>query len=148
MTSTMDGTAPSRTWGADGRFLRLIKRAYWPALILLAVLGLAAIAYRLHAGLKVTAMTSDVSWGLWVALFIYFVGLSAGAFLLSSLVYVLRVQRLARIGRLALFTAAVTLVMALVCILFDLGHMDRSYEVFTRPNFSSMMTRDTAKPGV
>ncbi|RMH11667.1 MAG: hypothetical protein D6701_14705, partial [Gemmatimonadetes bacterium] len=71
--------------------------------------------------------------------YIYFVGLSAGAFLLSSLVYVGGVASLQRVARPALLTAAITLGMALLCIWFDLGHMWRFWEIFTRPSFSSLM---------
>ena len=55
---------------------------------------------------------SYVPWGLWVAMYIYFVGLSAGAFLLSSLIFVFGLKRLEPIGKLALFTAAITLCCA------------------------------------
>ncbi len=138
-TSTIDGTGPAASRGADGRLLRLIKRAYWPVLIPLAVLGLAAIAYRLHAGLKITAMTSDVSWGLWVALFIYFVGMSAGAFLLSSLIYVFGMRAYARLGRLALLSAVIALGGGMLMIWIDLGHPMRVYAIFTRAGWASMM---------
>lgn len=47
---------------------------------------------------------------------------------------------MARAGRKALALAAITLVMALVCIFLDLGQMWRFYEIITRPNFTSMMT--------
>ncbi len=50
-----------------------------------------------------------------------------------------QIKALRKIGRLALFTAALTLMMALLSIWFDLGHMWRAYEVMTRPNFTSMM---------
>jgi molybdopterin-containing oxidoreductase family membrane subunit len=104
-----------------------------------ALLGGAGIVQRLASGHHAAAYGSYVVWGLWVSAYIYFIGLSAGAFLLSSLVYVFGVRRLERIGRLALFVAVVTLFMALCSIVFDLGRMDRFYRVFTSPNFTSMM---------
>ncbi|MHB8355107.1 MAG: NrfD/PsrC family molybdoenzyme membrane anchor subunit [Vulcanimicrobiaceae bacterium] len=85
------------------------------------------------------AYTSYVPWGMWVSAYIFFIGLSAGAFLLSSLVYVFGVRSLERIATLSLFIAAVTLAMALLSILFDIGHMERFWEVFTRPQLHSMM---------
>jgi molybdopterin-containing oxidoreductase family membrane subunit len=80
-----------------------------------------------------------VPWGLWVAGYIYFIGLSAGAFLISSLVYVFNVRTFERIGRVALFTALVTLLMALLMIWPDLGHMWRAWHVLAYPNFKSPM---------
>lgn len=82
---------------------------------------------------------SYVPWGLGVAAYIYFIGLSAGAFLISSLVYVLGIKRLEPIGKLALLIALITLLMALVCIWFDIGHMERAWKIWITPNFNSMM---------
>ena len=107
--------------------------------LILAVFGAVGIVQRLLLGEQLTTYSSYIPWGLWVAAYIYFIGLSAGAFLLSSLVYVFGVRQLEAIGPLALFTAAVTLAMALLSILFDLGHMERFWEVFLRPQFHSMM---------
>ena len=109
------------------------------AWLALAVFGAAGIVQRLVFGEQLTAYSSYIPWGLWVAAYIYFGGLSAGAFLLASLVFVFDVRRLAPIGTIALFTAAISLAMALLSILFDLGHMERFWEVFVRPQFHSMM---------
>jgi len=104
------------------------------------LLGLVGVAQRFAYGHKLAAYGSYVVWGLGVAAYIYFIGLSAGAFLLSSLIYVFDIKRLAKVGKLALFTALITLLMALFSIWFDIGHMERFLNVYTSPNFSSMMT--------
>lgn len=113
--------------------------ALWALWIAAAVLGMIGLVGRIVYGDRLTALTSYIPWGIWVAGYIYFIGLSAGSFLLSSLVYVFGVHQLERIAKLALYIAIVTLVMALTTILFDLGHMNRFYEVFLRPQFHSMM---------
>ncbi len=102
-------------------------------------LGLWGVAERLVFGHRLATYGSYVVWGLWVAVYIYMSGLSAGAFLLSSLVYVFRVERLERVGKLALFVALVALLGGLLAIWFDLGRMERFYRVYTSPNFQSMM---------
>lgn len=71
--------------------------------------------------------------------YIYFIGLNAGSFLVSSLVYVFRIQRFEPIGRLALYSAVVTLLLALLSISADLGHPFRAWHVFVYPNFRSPM---------
>lgn len=101
--------------------------------------GLYGVAQRLVLGHEATNYGSYIPWGLWVAQYIYFVGLSAGAFLLSSLVYVFGVRRLERIGKLALWTALVTLLCALLVIWLDLGHPLRFWKVYTNPQPTSMM---------
>ena len=116
------------------------------AKVSLGILWVAAFAAGSY-GLLQRALTgheqanygSYVPWGLWVAQYIYFVGLSAGAFLLSSLIYVFGLRRLEHIGKLALFTAFVTLVCALLAIWLDLGHPLRFWRVYTNPQPSSMM---------
>jgi protein NrfD len=116
--------------------VRYVLFAGW---LVIAVLGAIGIGERVLLGDRLGYYGSYIPWGLWVAAYIFFIGLSAGAFLLSSLVYVFGIRQFEQIGPLALFTAAVTLAMALLSILFDLGHMERFWEVFVRPQFHSMM---------
>ena len=103
------------------------------------IFGAAGLVQRFLTGHELANYGSYVPWGLWVAQYIYFVGLSAGAFLLSSLVYVFGLKRLEPIGKLALFTAFVTLVSALLAIWLDLGHPFRFWKVYTNPQPTSMM---------
>lgn len=118
---------------------RSLTAVLWVVWLAAAAFGGIGLVERLTMGHALANYTSYVPWGLWVAAYIYFIGLSAGSFLLSSLVYVFGVKRLEGIAKLSLYVAVVTLVLALLTILFDLGHMARFYEVYTRPNFHSMM---------
>lgn len=115
------------------------KGFFWLLWLVAFAAGAYGVYQRLAFGHDLAGYTSYVPWGLWVAGYIYFIGLSAGAFLLSTLVYVFGLKAFARIGKLALFTALVTLIAALLTIWFDIGHMERFWKVFTRPNFGSMM---------
>ena len=113
--------------------------AYWVVVIVMLALGAIGLYWRLTTGHVMANYGELIVWGLWVAMYIYFIGLSAGAFLISALVYAFGMERFRPIARLALFTALVSLVMALLNIWFDIGHMERFFEVFTRPNLYSMM---------
>jgi Ni/Fe-hydrogenase subunit HybB-like protein len=113
--------------------------AYWVVVVAMLAVGAVGMYWRLTAGHRMANYGELIVWGLWVAMYIYFIGLSAGAFLISSLVYVFGVERFRPIARLALFTALVSLLMALLNIWFDIGHMERFFEVYTRPNLFSMM---------
>ncbi len=104
------------------------------------IAGLYGLAQRALYGHEVANYGSYVPWGLWVAQYIYFVGLSAGAFLLSSLVYVFGLKRLEWIGKLALFTALITLMSALLVIWLDLGQPLRFWKIYTNPQPWSMMS--------
>jgi len=116
-----------------------LKRAFW----VVGILGLVPLAWSLYVRFFVhpdaSNLGSIVPWGLHVAQYIYFVGLSAGAFLLSSLVYVFGVKRFEPIGRLAVFTAIVTLLLALLTIGLDIGHIERFWHVFVYVNPTSPM---------
>jgi molybdopterin-containing oxidoreductase family membrane subunit len=116
-----------------------LKRAFWvTGLLGLIPLGI-GLYLRVTTGHQLAAYGSIVPWGLWVAQYIYFIGLSAGAFLLSSLVYVFGVKRFEPIGRLAVFTAIVSLLLALFTIWMDIGHLERFWHVFVYANFTSPM---------
>jgi molybdopterin-containing oxidoreductase family membrane subunit len=113
--------------------------AYWTLLGVIAAVGVAAIYVRSLLGLKVTNLTSLVPWGLWVAFYIYFIGLSAGSFLISTMIYVFGLKRFEPIGRLALFAAFIALSTGLVFILLDLGHMERFWTVFVNRSSTSVL---------
>lgn len=116
-----------------------MKKVFWALWGVVFAAGFVGLIQRLISGHELAAYGSYVPWGLWVAVYIYFVGLSAGAFLLSTVIYVFGVKRLEPIGRLALFTALVTLLVALFSIWFDLGHMSRFWRVYTARAWTSMM---------
>ncbi len=118
---------------------KTLKRAFWTLGTVLILVGSWAWIDRWVNADRNTNYGSIVPWGLWVAAYIYFIGLSAGSFLVSSLVYVFNIKRFESIGRLALFTAIVTLVLALLSISADLGHPFRAWHVLVYPNFRSPM---------
>jgi Ni/Fe-hydrogenase subunit HybB-like protein len=108
-------------------------------LLAATVVGGLAIGQRLLVGLRITNMTQFIPWGLWVSLYIYFIGLSAGSFLLSTLVYVFGVKRLERVGPLALIQAIVCMGLGLLFIFLDLGHPARFLNVLLYPNPTSIL---------
>lgn len=109
----------------------------------LAILGLIvctpSLFIRFSQGLHPTDLGSYVTWGLWEAGYIYFVGLSAGAFLLSALVYVFGIKKLRPVGKLSLLTALVTLLAAMLSIWVSLGHMERFPKLIFDTSFTSLM---------
>ncbi|SFR56397.1 prokaryotic molybdopterin-containing oxidoreductase family, membrane subunit [Halogeometricum rufum] len=120
----------------NGRF-----RVAWYALlaVLLAVGGWATWR-RISLGMASTNLTSVAPWGAWVAFYIYFVGLSAGAFLVSTLANVFEVEGLEKIDRDALFAAIVSMVVALLFVWTDLGRMDRMYHPFIWRQLTSALS--------
>lgn len=111
--------------------------SWYVILSLIALAGLGAIAYRAYYGLATTHLTSQMPWGAWVAFYIFFVGLSAGAFLLSSMVYVFGMEQFEKVGRVALLSAIVSMFVALAFIGLDLGRMDRALNPLRYFNWTS-----------
>ncbi|GIW78474.1 MAG: polysulfide reductase [Gemmatales bacterium] len=109
-------------------------------LVTLTIPGLYGLMWRVRSGLVDTDLSNHVAWGLWVALYIYFLGLSAGGFVLSSLVYGLGVKQLERVGKLAVLQAFVCMLMGVAFIWMDLGHPWRFLYVFTTPNPMSLLS--------
>lgn len=72
--------------------------------------------------------------------YLLFVGLTAGAFLVTIITYVFEVKRFKSIGRLSAFTVLIALLCELTFITLDLGHMGRLYRFILTPSFTSLMT--------
>lgn len=128
--ATESQTTTGRRWAGltdDGGRLRIV----WYGL-LLALLAIGAYGgyLRITEGLQSTNLSSSVPWGAWVAFYIYFVGLSAGAFLVSTLSNVFEVEGMHEIEREALFVAIVAMIVALTFVMIDLGRMDRLWHPF------------------
>jgi len=120
----------------------IAQRVRWSGYTLLGLLsaaGLVAIVIRFIEGMSTTHLTSNVAWGMWVVFYIYCIGLSAGSFLMSTIVYVFGMDKFERIGRMALLSALTALAGGLVFVWIDLGHPFRFYEVFTSWQFSSVL---------
>ena len=118
---------------------KILVYLFYVGIVFGLLFGTPGMISRLLHGHTDANYGSIVTWGLWVAAYIYFIGLSAGAFLVSSLVFVFGLKRFEKIGRLAILTAIVTLLMALMSIGLDLGHLGRSWHVYIWPNFASPM---------
>jgi Ni/Fe-hydrogenase subunit HybB-like protein len=112
--------------------------------MILALLGLIAGSWgmvdRLVHGHISMGFGSYVPWGLWVVFYLLFVGLTAGAFLVTIITYVFEVKRFRSIGRLSAFTVLIALLCELTFITLDLGHMSRIYRFLLTPSFTSLMT--------
>jgi len=117
-----------------------LRRAWYGFIATLLVGGTVALYLRFTQGLTSTNLTSTVPWGAWVAFYIYFVGLSSGAFLVSTLDTVFGIEGLDRVTRDALLVSVISMAVALLFIWVDLGRMDRMYFPFIWRQFSSALS--------
>jgi molybdopterin-containing oxidoreductase family membrane subunit len=117
-----------------------LRVAWYAVVAVLVAVGAYATYLRLTGGMASTNLTSIVPWGAWVAFYIYFVGLSAGAFLVSTMANVFEVEGMHRIDRDALFAAVISMAVALLFVWIDLGRMDRMYFPFLWRQLTSALS--------
>jgi molybdopterin-containing oxidoreductase family membrane subunit len=118
-----------------------LKRAIYAISALALLFGLWGIFLRLTTGHREAAYGSYVVWGLWVAAYLFFAGIAAGAFMISTLDFLFNVKVFKGTGRLALWVGLVSLAAALLSIWLDLGHMERIWKVYLQGNLGSVMAQ-------
>lgn len=113
---------------------------WWIGILsLLFLVGAYFIIERLVVGLTTTNLSSITPWGAWIAFYIFFVGLSAGSFLLSSLIFVFEMKEFDKLGKMALFTAIISMIVALTFVLMDLGRPERAFSALLHWNVTSIL---------
>lgn len=118
-----------------------IKRTLYVLAIVALALGVYGFWSRLLFGERDVNYGSYVNWGLWVAMYLFFAGLAAGAFMVASLDLLFDVPLFRGTGRHALWTTVVTLPAALALIGLDLGHLERIWKVYLQPSFTSLLAQ-------
>jgi Ni/Fe-hydrogenase subunit HybB-like protein len=107
-------------------------RVFWTwmsGLLVLMLAGAAAYAYQLQEGLIVTNLTDHVSWGFYLANFVYFVGVAAAAAILVVPAYVYHRQDIKEVVIIGEILALVAIVMCMLFIMTDVGRPDRLWHL-------------------
>jgi molybdopterin-containing oxidoreductase family membrane subunit len=105
------------------------------------VFGLYGFYTRLFVGERDVNYGSYVTWGLWVAMYLFFAGVATGAYMLATLDYLFEIPLFKGTGKFALWGALVTMPAALMTIGMDLGHSERIWKVYLQPNFFSLLAQ-------
>lgn len=117
----------------------LIRVMGYIALIIATTVGFWEMAAKFVNGPIDEGTTQLVTWGIWVSGYIFFLGLSAGSFLISTLIYVFGVKQLEEAGPAALLQALGCLLLGGLLIVLDAGHPERIYMVLLYFNPTSVM---------
>lgn len=120
-------------------------RRYWTwVLCLLAIMGAGLLAWlrQLDAGLVVTGLSRDVTWGLYIAQFTFLVGIAASAVMVVLPYYLHDFRAFGRITILGEFLAIAAVTMCALFIFVDMGQPMRVLNVMLYPTPSSMMFWD------
>lgn len=116
--------------------LPFILKILWVAMAVVGGWGLFQIFTNTS---NPVGFSSSIPWGVWVAAYMYFCGLSAGAFFLAAWARFTKNAMLLPIVRPCVLLAFTSLIMGLLSIISDLGHIERAFSVFFRPQFHSVM---------
>lgn len=109
---------------------------------LLALMGFGALAYQLVNGLGVTGMNNTVSWGLYITMFMFFVGLSAGGLIVSSSATVFNIPAFKVVAKPATILSTVCVIIAGLFIMVDLGGPFRMLNLILHSQFVSPLMWD------
>ena len=96
-----------------------------------------AYYYQFEYGLGVTGMRDYVSWGLYIASFVFFVATALVGMLISAVVGLLGQKWIIPISRIAEMIALAFVMMAGIIIVVDMGRPDRLLNVFIYGRFQS-----------
>lgn len=105
-------------------------------------MGLGAWIYQVSNGLIVTGMRNVVSWGLYITLFMFFVGLSAGGLIVSSSATVFNIEAFKKISKPAVLLSTVCIMLAAMFIFVDLGKPARLFNLLLHPQLTSPLIWD------
>src|SRR5215470_1556005 len=98
----------------------------WTGLLAAAV-GVGAIAYaiQLKKGLIVTGLRDQVSWGIYISTFVFWVGVSKGGTMISAILRVTNAEWRTPMTRLSEAITVLALITGAPMIIADLGRPDR-----------------------
>ncbi len=108
----------------------------------LAVIGVALWAMQLSGGMAQTAMRNLDSWGLYITMFMFFVGLSAGGLIISSVPKAFGIRGFGGISKVAVMSSIAATVAAIGFVVVDLGQPLRVWELFAYSNLGSPLMWD------
>lgn len=108
----------------------------------LTVAGIALWAMQLSGGMIQTGMRNFDSWGLYITMFMFLVGLSAGGLIISSVPKAFGMRGFGGISKVAVWTSICCTVLAIGFVVVDLGQPFRVWELFIYSNLNSPLMWD------
>ncbi|MDP2954002.1 MAG: NrfD/PsrC family molybdoenzyme membrane anchor subunit [Chloroflexota bacterium] len=113
-------------------------------LFLLGVVALGVYAYatQLREGLIVTGMRDRILWGLYISLFVFFIGISHAGTLISAILRASNARWRFPITRMAEFITVVALMTGALMPLIDMGRVDRVINLVLYGRWQSALVWD------
>lgn len=115
----------------------------WTIFFLLWILvGGYALYLQVVDGHAVTGMRDNVVWGLYIANFIFFIGISYAGAVISGLLHILDVEWRKPIIRIAEMITVIATIIGPIYILLCVGRLDRLHHLFIYPRLQSPIVWD------
>jgi len=121
------------------------SRRYWlwvTSLFIVILAGSLCYVLQLMHGLGVTGLSRDVSWGLYIAQFTFFVGVAASAVMVVLPYYLHNYRQFGRLTLLGELLAVTAVTMCILFIFVDLGQPSRIFNIVLHPQPQSVMFWD------
>lgn len=119
-----------------------LTRFWFFILLMFMGVGLWGWIIQIDRGLGVTGMGDYISWGLYVANFVFYVAVSLVGLLISSVLQLLKFSWGKTISRAAEQIAIASVALAGIIIVMDMGRPDRLLNVFIHGRFASPIVWD------
>jgi len=122
------------------KFPRITPWTIWVGMLsILLAAGATCGVLVLWKGLSLTNLTDLVPWGLWITIDLSSIAVSAGAFSLCAVVYLLRLKRFQPVARTATFIGLLGYSMAVLTLMLDIGRPDRFWHSLVYWNEHSLL---------
>ncbi|HCM77133.1 MAG TPA: hypothetical protein DIS90_12170 [Cytophagales bacterium] len=113
--------------------------SFWSIVFLV---GMYALYVQITEGHEVTGMRDNVVWGLYIANFIFFIGISYAGAIISGLLHLFKVEWRKPIIRIAELITVIATIIGPLYILLCVGRLDRLHHLFIYPRLQSPITWD------
>jgi len=121
------------------------SKKYWMWIMLLGAVilaGFASYLLQLKFGLGITGMGRNVSWGLYISNFTFFVGVAASAVIVVLPYYLHNYKEFGKITVFGEFLAVSAVIMTILFIFVDLGQPARVLNIIRYPSPASILFWD------
>jgi molybdopterin-containing oxidoreductase family membrane subunit len=98
---------------------------------------------QIISGLSVTGLNQQVPWGIYILNFIFFISISIAGTLISGILRLLKQDWANPITRIAEMVTIISVIIAFLNILFDIGRPQRLFNMFFYGNSTSPFVWDT-----
>ncbi len=120
------------------------RYAWYATLAVGLGIGLFSYGYQLTGGLAVTGLTNTVTWGLYIVVFMFLVGVSAGGLIVVAGSELVGSHRMESLNRLAVIVSGTAVAAAAVSIIPDLGRPFMAWQMMVSPQLMSPLVWDMA----